>query len=98
MVLDKNLNTVISVDFETTDESPFTIRVTSDDDISILDVVEHVTQQSRGATRKSFSNFLKDNSEVEEQIRSFKFKGRGQLMFLIKFLFCNLSGTTCNCS
>jgi hypothetical protein len=78
MVLDKNLNTVISVDFETSDETPFTIRVTSDDQISILDVVEHVTQQKRKACRQTWHNFLEVNSEVATKIGSFKFKGRGQ--------------------
>ena len=77
-MLDKNLNTIISIDFETTEETPFNVRINSDDQISVLDVVEHVTKQSRGATRKSFSNYLKGNSEVEDSVLSFKFKGRGQ--------------------
>jgi hypothetical protein len=77
MVLDKNLNTVIAIDFETTDETPFNIRVTSDDQISILDVVEHVTKQSRAASRMTWQRYLTEN-EGETSCDSFKFKGRGQ--------------------
>ena len=78
MVLDKNLNTVIAIDFETTDETPFTIRVTSDDQISILDVVEHVTKQSRAASRMTWQRYLTENKGETSSCGSFKFKGRGQ--------------------
>ena len=61
MVLDKNLNTIISVDFETTDESPFNVRVTSDDQISILDVVEHVTKQKRNNCRRTWLDYQRVN-------------------------------------
>lgn len=68
MVLDKNLNTVITIDFETSEETPFTIRVTSDDQISILDVVEHITQQKRNNCRRTWLDFQKANTELFEVV------------------------------
>lgn len=77
MVLDKNLNTIISIDFEETDETPFNVRITSDDLICILDVVEHITKQGRKAVTKAWFRFKEDNPEVTAKCLNFKFKGRG---------------------
>ena len=85
-MLDKNLNTIISIDFETTEESSFNVRVNSDDQISILDVVEHITKQDRNNCRRTWLDYQKANPEltqntsyfeVARQISYFKFKGRG---------------------
>jgi hypothetical protein len=78
MVLDKNLNTVISVDFETSEQTPFTVRVTSDDQISIYGVIEHITKQARRNCIRTWLDYKKANSEVTIRCDSFKFKGRGQ--------------------
>ena len=75
-MLDKNLNTIISIDFETTEESPFNVRVNSDDQISILDVVEHITKQKRKACRQIWLRYLTEN-EVLTPSGYFRFKGRG---------------------
>ena len=76
-MLDKNLNTIISIDFETTEESPFNVRVNSDDQISIYDVIEHITKQARRNCIRTWLDYKKANPELT-QIGSFRFKGRGQ--------------------
>lgn len=82
MLFDKNNNRLITINLDqegNVDETPFAIRVTPDDQISVLDVVEHITKQDRRKqVGKIWQRFKKDNSEGLNSIGLFKFKGRGQ--------------------
>ena len=80
---DKNKNQIIYFDSVTT--QPFTVRVTPDNKASVLDIIQHVSGQSRKASRQKWFEYKRDNPDINQLFEGatstgslFKFKGRGQ--------------------
>jgi len=82
-IQDKNKNSIIPIDFENNVTShhgtstKYTVRLTPDDKISILDVIEVITKQKRKNCRVTWMNYQKSNPESVD-FYPFKFRGRGQ--------------------
>ena len=82
-IQDKNKNSIIPIDFEINTSghdtcAKYTVRLTPEDKISILDVIEVITKQKRKNCRVTWINYQKNNPEVASAISYWKFRGAGQ--------------------